>query len=101
MSGNDIDDHRSRRLPRAELQPRWRNLRIVPAPHSCDPARSDIFQKALRGQSIRGVEIQPPLSDDAKPAVAVGQRRTGHIDGGKHVLITLNDITDRKRAEKS
>ena len=47
------------------------------------------------------MEIQPALSDEgkARPWFSVSVEPV-NIDGGRHVLIALNDITDRKRAEE-
>jgi len=51
-------------------------------------------------EPARGVEIQPALGgDDTKrPWLSVSLEPI-NIDGSKRVLIVLNDITDRKRAE--
>jgi PAS domain S-box-containing protein len=70
---------------------------------SCDCCRlRDVVQKALASDTpTRGLEIQPALSDDdkARPWLAVSVEPV-NIDGGRHVLIAMNDITDRKRAEE-
>ncbi|HSV99341.1 MAG TPA: PAS domain S-box protein [Sedimentisphaerales bacterium] len=61
----------------------------------------DMVRKALvADESVRGREIQLALRDDKnRPWMAVSVEPV-HIDGSKHVLIAMNDITDRKRAEE-
>lgn len=70
---------------------------------SCDCCSlRDVVQRALASElSVRGVEIQPALSNDvtARPWFSVSVEPV-NIDGARHVLIAVNDITDRKRAEE-
>jgi len=65
-------------------------------------ALTDLIQKALASdEPAHGLEIQPALRQDGadQPWLSVSVEPI-HIDGGKHVLIVLNDVTDRKRAEE-
>jgi len=70
---------------------------------SCDycPLRDVVNRALVSGESVRGMELQPLLKDDgkARPWFAVSVEPV-HVDGSKHVLIAMNDITDRKRAEE-
>ncbi|MFB0524441.1 MAG: sensor histidine kinase, partial [Phycisphaerae bacterium] len=53
------------------------------------------------GQPIRGVEIQPTFKVDNKeiaPWLCISAEPT-MIDGRKHAVIAIDDITDRKKAE--
>lgn len=62
----------------------------------------NMIQRALTSdESIRSEEIQPGLSTDcnARPWLSVSVEPV-NIDGNKHVLIAMNDVTDRKRAEE-
>lgn len=61
----------------------------------------DLIRGAIvSDEPARGVEIQPAVSEDGENrrwlSVSIAPI---NIDGGKHVLIVLNDITDRKRVE--
>lgn len=51
-------------------------------------------------EAAHGIEIQPALSEDGtnRPWLSASLEPV-NIDGAKHILIVLNDITDRKRAE--
>ena len=64
--------------------------------------RSMIRTVLRSGESLPGVEIQPPLHFGGERArlwmAATAAPVT--IDGIKHALVALNDITDRKRAEE-
>jgi signal transduction histidine kinase len=54
------------------------------------------------GQPVRGVEVRPTLNDEgeqAQPWLSVSAEPV-NIDGAKHVVVALNDVTDRKRAEE-
>ncbi len=70
---------------------------------SCDCCSlRDLVSRSLASEeSIRSVEIQPALNDDdqARPWFSVSVVPV-NIDGGRHVLLALHDITDRKRAEE-
>ncbi len=60
-------------------------------------------QKVLAtGQPVRGVEVRPTLTEDgeqAQPWLSVSAEPV-HLDGAVHVVVALNDVTDRKRAEE-
>ncbi|MEN6335888.1 MAG: PAS domain S-box protein, partial [Phycisphaerales bacterium] len=70
---------------------------------SCDccSLRDAVRRSLTSDESTRGMETQLPLSDDdkARPWLAISAEPV-NIDGSKHVLIAMNDITDRKRAEE-
>lgn len=54
------------------------------------------------GKSIRGLEIRPVVSDNgeaARPWYLVSVEPLS-IDSGRHVVVALDDITDRKHAEE-
>jgi len=54
------------------------------------------------GKSIRGLEIRPVLNDNGgtiRPWLLVSVEPLS-IDSGRHVVIALDDITDRKHAEE-
>lgn len=54
------------------------------------------------GQPVRGVEVRPMLNEEgehAQPWLSVSAEPV-HIDGALHVVVALNDVTDRKRAEE-
>ncbi len=54
------------------------------------------------GKPIRGLEIRPALSDNGEvhtPWLLVSVEPVS-IDSGKHVVVAIDDITDRKRAEE-
>ncbi len=61
------------------------------------------IQAALAsGAPIRGVEVRPRLNaegDPVQPWLSVSVEPV-NVDGAKHVLVALNDVTDRKRAEE-
>ncbi|MEN6425635.1 MAG: PAS domain S-box protein [Phycisphaerales bacterium] len=61
----------------------------------------DLVQRAIDSdEPARGVEIQLALSDDGtNPRWLSASLEPVNIDGSKHILIVLNDVTDRKRAE--
>jgi len=71
--------------------------------HSCDccSLRDAVRRSLTSDESTRGMETQLPLSadDKARPWLAISVEPV-NIDGNKHVLIAMNDITDRKRAEE-
>lgn len=54
------------------------------------------------GQPVRGVEVRPGLNDEgdqAQPWLSVSAEPV-ILDGTRHVVVALNDITDRKHAEE-
>ncbi|UCD50909.1 MAG: PAS domain S-box protein [Phycisphaerales bacterium] len=54
------------------------------------------------GKSIRGLEIRPVVSDNGeavRPWLLVSVEPLS-IDSGRHVVVALDDITDRKHAEE-
>lgn len=54
------------------------------------------------GQPVRGVEVRPTLNEEgeaAQPWLSVSVEPV-HLDGVLHVVVALNDVTDRKRAEE-
>jgi signal transduction histidine kinase len=67
----------------------------------CCSLRALVDQALASDQSVRGVELQPALgdADKARPWLSVTVEPVD-IDGSKHILIALNDVTDRKRAEE-
>lgn len=70
-------------------------------PCNCCLLRDVVHQALASDKPIRGVETQPALGDDGKirPWLSVSAEPV-NVDGSKHILIALNDITDRKRAEE-
>ena len=62
-----------------------------------------MVQVALEsGKPIRGLEIRPVLNDNGqivRPWLLVSVEPLS-IDSGRHVVVALDDITDRKRAEE-
>ncbi|NLH41129.1 MAG: PAS domain S-box protein [Planctomycetes bacterium] len=70
---------------------------------SCDGCqlRNMVHKALVSDESIRGMELQLMQGDDEKsrPWLAVSVEPV-NIDGSKHVLIAMNDITGRKRAEE-
>ena len=69
---------------------------------SCaDCTLRDLVRIAIASDKpAHGVEIQPAVSeDDANRRWLSASVEPVNIDGGKHILIVLNDVTDRKRAE--
>ncbi|MGE5296942.1 MAG: PAS domain S-box protein [Solirubrobacterales bacterium] len=73
------------------------------ASRTCDGCvLRNMVQRALTSdESVRGVEIQPGATEDSstRPWLSVSVEPI-NIDGNKHVLIAINDVTDRKRAEE-
>jgi signal transduction histidine kinase len=70
----------------------------------CDgcTVRQTIQAVLASGQPVRGVEVRPTLNEDgehAQPWLSVSAEPV-QIDGAMHVVVALNDITDRKRAEE-
>ncbi len=64
--------------------------------------RNLISTTLASGPAIRGVEIRPALNGDdesSRPWLSVSVEPV-NIDEGKHVLVALNDVTDRKQAEE-
>lgn len=72
------------------------------APWVCCRLREMIQVTLLSNTPVRGYEIQPMLPGDEagpRPWLSVSIEPV-NIDGRKHVVVALNDITDRKRAEE-
>lgn len=74
------------------------------AMRSCEGCslRNLIATTLTSGQAIRGGEIRPSLSSSDEPfqpwlSVSI---EPVNLDEGRHVLVALNDVTDRKRAEE-
>ncbi len=70
----------------------------------CDECRlRGTIQAALAsGTSVRGIEVRPRLNEDGDQVqrwLSVSVEPV-NIDGAKHVVVALNDVTDRKRAEE-
>jgi PAS domain S-box-containing protein len=71
---------------------------------TCDGCtlRQTIQKVLATGQPVRGVEVRPTLTEDgehAQPWLSVSAEPV-HLDGAVHVVVALNDVTDRKRAEE-
>ncbi len=71
---------------------------------SCPDCRlRQTIQTALTtGAPVRGVEVRPKLSEDGDQVqrwLSVSVEPV-NVDGAKHVVVALNDVTDRKRAEE-
>jgi len=74
------------------------------APASCDGCSlRDMMHTALTwGHAVRSAEIRPTLGPSAggpRPWLSVSIEPV-NIDGGKHIVVALSDVTDRKRAEE-
>ena len=72
--------------------------------HPCDGCllRQTIQTVLASNQPVRGVEVRPTLNeegDHAQPWLSVSAEPV-ILDGAKHVVVALNDVTDRKRAEE-
>ena len=70
----------------------------------CDGCRLwQTIQTALAsGGCVRGVEVRPKLNEDGDQVqrwLSVSVEPV-NVDGVKHVVVALNDVTDRKRAEE-
>jgi len=84
-----------------------RNINFADPAKASLPCESCPFRTIIRktlesGEATRSVEIQPVLGEDEEQprlwfSVSV---EPVNIDGCKHVVVALNDITDRKRAEE-
>jgi PAS domain S-box-containing protein len=64
--------------------------------------RQTIQTVLASGEPIRGVEVRPMLNHDAdqeQPWLSVSAEPV-NVDGSKHVVVALNDVTDRKQAEE-
>ena len=74
------------------------------ATRSCEGCslRNLISTTLASGQAIRGREIRPSLSSSDEPfrPWLSASVEPVNLDEGKHVLVALNDVTDRKRAEE-
>jgi PAS domain S-box-containing protein len=71
---------------------------------SCDGCtlRQTIQTVLASGQPARGVEVRPTLNEEgehAQPWLSVSAEPV-ILDGARHVVVALNDVTDRKRAEE-
>lgn len=54
------------------------------------------------GQPVRGIELRPRLNDEgdhAQPWLSVSAEPV-ILDGTRHIVVALNDVTDRKHAEE-
>ena len=72
--------------------------------HPCDGCllRQTIQTVLAASQPVRGVEVRPTLNEDGDHAqswLSVSAEPV-ILDGAKHVVVALNDVTDRKRAEE-
>jgi len=74
------------------------------ATRSCEGCslRDLISTTLASGQAIRGREIRPSLSSNDEPfrPWLSASIEPVNLDEGRHVLVALNDVTDRKRAEE-
>jgi signal transduction histidine kinase len=64
--------------------------------------RSKVRTVLASGEPVRGLEVQPALNhegDQAQPWLSLSVEPV-NVDGAKHVVVALNDVTDRKRAEE-
>jgi PAS domain S-box-containing protein len=64
--------------------------------------RQTIQAALVSGEPVRGVEVQPTLNeegDQMQPWLSVSVEPV-NVDGSQHVVVALNDVTDRKRAEE-
>jgi PAS domain S-box-containing protein len=79
-------------------------LRAQSAERACDGCRLwQTIQAALAlGIPVRGVEVRPRLNEDGDQVqrwLSVSVEPV-NIDGAKHLVVALSDVTDRKRAEE-
>jgi PAS domain S-box-containing protein len=81
-------------------------LRRPDAPGGTDCAscsfRSKVEMVLASGEPVRGLEVQPRLNqegDQAQPWLSLSVEPV-NVDGAQHVVVALNDVTDRKRAEE-
>ena len=76
----------------------------MPPAESVLPAPGRRSQTVLAsGEPVRGVEVRPMLNeegDQVQPWLSLSVEPV-NIDGAKHVVVALNDVTDRKRAEEA
>lgn len=80
------------------------NIDSAGAAGGCDECSlKTMIQVVLEsGKSIRGLEIRPVVSDNGetvRPWLLVSVEPLS-IDSGRHVVVALDDITDRKHAEE-
>ncbi len=64
--------------------------------------RQTIQAALAMGAPVRGVEVRPRLNEDGDQVqrwLSVSVEPV-NVDGAKHVVVALNDVTDRKRAEE-
>ncbi len=101
MSGKDyhsiIDQHPCRALGCGRFE-------AAGEPANCDECHlATVIETVLQsGKPIRGLEIRPVLSDNGqvvRPWLLVRVEPLS-IDAGRHVVVALDDITDRKHAEE-
>jgi PAS domain S-box-containing protein len=73
----------------------------APACERC-PLRSIVQQVLTSGAALRGVELRPPLGEQRAPVPPwlAASVVPVHIEGGRHVVVALHDVTERKRAEE-
>ncbi len=67
------------------------------------PLRQSILQVLASGISVRGAEVQPTLLLNGRahrPWLMVSAEPV-FLNGRKHVIVAINDITERKRAEEA
>ena len=82
------------------------NLRSVLRDPQSEPGctlRQTIATVLGSGQPVRGVEVRPRLNeegDQAQPWLSVSAEPV-ILDGARHVVVALNDVTDRKHAEEA
>jgi PAS domain S-box-containing protein len=73
-----------------------------PESGGCCLLRQTIAAVLASGEPVRAVEVQPTLNDRGSPVppwLSVSVEPV-HVDGAQHVVVALNDVTDRKRAEE-
>jgi PAS domain S-box-containing protein len=73
----------------------------APACERC-ALRSVVQQVLTRGTALRGVELRPPLGEQRTPSPPwlAASVVPVHVEGGRHVVVALHDVTERKRAEE-
>lgn len=66
------------------------------------PLRRMMEAALASGTPVHGVEVQPTLNEEGEalqPWLSVSVEPV-HVDGARHVVVALNDVTDRKRADQ-
>jgi PAS domain S-box-containing protein len=66
------------------------------------PLQSIVQEVLRRGAALRGVEVRPPLGEQRTPLPPwlAASVVPVHVEGGRHVVVALHDVTERKRAEE-